>query len=292
MLFSAIEQSPQSPPIPGSRTSITQILLARFEELAVHGMITADRKRHLKQLLVRIDLSSASPFERDLRSRNWESLVESLEAARHEAMIAPAIDDELCQVISLLKATEIAWSRPIDVEVCRICAGSHKLHVRHLSFAMPDAWFYLSPADVRTRCEGDRNFLSIDRKRFFIRGILPITVNDQVINIHVWAEVEHAYFAQFIDGLLARMEQRRTMTSAPKFKGILANRLLPNATNVGESIEIDCNAFPLPKFSLTNSDAALWHAQYGTLNDELMSELFSPLAHSQSLRDGERKLRA
>lgn len=274
-----------APHNPQTQISKTDILRKRIDELAVKGMLTGERRRQLKELLVRIDLSSGSPFGQEALQTHWSSVAESLEAARRERILLPTIDEELREVVSSLRETEVSWSQPLALSNCRICGRTHQLKVKHLAFAKPDAWFYLSPADAQKRCEGNGDFLSINRQRFFIRGILPVRIADQQINIQAWAELEHHYFAQFIDALLAKAGQKTANRAELKFKGVLANRLMPTVEKDGHSIDIVCGTAQLPKFWLNNSSASLWRAQNGGMDAALMTMLFSQFAHSQSLQE-------
>jgi hypothetical protein len=264
--------------------SKTDILRRLIDKLAVQGMLTGQRRQQLRELLVRIDLSAGSPFGQELLPSHWNSVTECLEAVRQETILQPAIDEDLQEIISNLQTTEVSWGRPLDLAGCRICGRTHQLKIKHLSFGSPDAWSYLSPADVQKRCEGDGNFLSIDRQRFFIRGILPVQIANQVVNIQMWAEVEHYYFAQFIDSVLVKTGQGTAIPVERKFKGVLANRLIASGENVAESINIVCGNRSLPTFWLSNSTAPLWRAQNGRMDSELMTMLFSQFAHSQFLQ--------
>jgi hypothetical protein len=283
MLINASTPAPHSA---NAHVSKTDVLRKIVDQLAVQGMLTGQRRQQLRELLIRIDLSAGSPFGQELIPTHWNSITESLEAVRRETILAPAIDEQLKMIVSSLQTTEVSWGRPLALPGCRICGRTHQLKVKHLAFSSPDAWSYLSPADAQKRCEGDGNFLSIDRQRFFIRGILPVRIADQMINIQTWAELEHHYFAQFIDSLLVKTRQRTANPAEVKIKGVLANRLMPTGENVAESINIVCGTTSLPTFWLSNSTASLWRAQNGRMDSELMTMLFSQFAHSQFLQEG------
>ncbi len=277
--------SATQPNSPRQAPSKTDVLRKRIDELATQGIISSEKRHQLKDLLVRIDLSSASPFGQEFVPKQWDAVAETLEATRQEQILVPKVDEELRRIISVLQETEVSWNRPLNVSVCQICGLNHKLKVRKLSFARPDAWSYLSPADKESRCMGDDNFLAIDNRRFFIRGILPVRIEDQVINIQTWAEVDQKYFAQFIDTLLANVGQRQVKAFPTNYKGVLANRLLPQEENIGEAIDIACNDSLLPKLWLTDSANLLWLAQHGHMDSEATSILFSSFAHSQYLHE-------
>jgi hypothetical protein len=263
----------------------TDRLRFRLEELSASGFIPTKTRQVLQQLLMRIDLSTSSPTPIAVEACRelWISVKRHLEQVRNETILPPHVDSEFAQMVSTFCENQIARHQSLMVTPCLICGDDHKLQKRHLVMTKPDAWFYLSPADIAERCEGNENFLSIDMQRFFIRGILPFRYQEDTVEVEMWAEVRKDEFSRFIDRFLSAMKEQTVSSLVLTIKGNLANRLLHGLTDCDEAVEIVCEGDLRPVFWLSDKRIALFKGQREGLSTAMFSQMFSSFAHSQSL---------
>jgi hypothetical protein len=267
----------------------TDRLRHRLEELSASGFIPTKARQNLQQLLMRIDLSASSPVPIELCRELWVSVGNQLDALRQQSILPPHVDRELVQIVSTFCATEIANYQSLMISHCLICGEEHKLQKKNLTLTKPDAWCYLSPADIANRCEGNENFLSIDMKRFFLRGILPLRYQENALNVEMWVEVDKDEFGRFIDRFLSGLKDQSPSNQPLRLKGTLANRLLHNLNDFCESVDVVCDGDRPPTFWVTDQRKALYKAQGEGLSPDLFLQLFSSFAHSQAIL--ERKTR-
>jgi hypothetical protein len=265
--------------------SNTDRLRYRLEELSASGFIPTKARHNLQQLLMRIDLSASSPVAIELCRELWVAVGNQLEAIRQETILPPHVDRELVQIGSMFCAAEIASNQSLMITRCLICGEEHKLQKKNIALTKPDAWRYLSPSDIANRCEGNENFLSIDMKRFFIRGILPLRYQENAINVEMWVEVDKSEFGRFIDRFLSGLKDESTSNQVLRLKGTLANRMLHSLNDCDESVDVVCDGTTPPAFWVTDQRKALYKGQGEGLSPELFSQMFSSFAHSQSIQE-------
>jgi hypothetical protein len=277
-------QETSGPPPPAVPASGTERLRFRLEELAASGFIPAKTRQALQELLLRIDLSTATPLAVDARRELWILVRKYLQNLRHEnIMLPPHVDRELYHMISNYCETQITQHQSLMVTPCLICADDHKLQKKNLAFKKPDAWFYLSPTDIAERCEGNENFLSIDMRRFFIRGLLPLMYQEETVKVEMWVEVDKHEFGRFIDRFLSGLKVQSGAQQSLKLKGTLANRLLHGLNDGEYTVDIFCDGDAQPTFWLTDNGKDIYRGQKEGLSVEVFSQMFSGFAHSQSI---------
>jgi hypothetical protein len=132
--------------------------------------------------------------------------------------------------------------------ICARCGVAHPPSEMEPSFKRPDDFFY-STVQVYRKSWANRSFCVLNRRRFFVRGVLPVRVVDQkdFFNIGVWAEVDGDTF------VWARQHHRpRDFVRASLFWGRIANDMsqyLPGQS-VGARVAIRFNRHTAPSFFL------------------------------------------
>lgn len=85
--------------------------------------------------------------------------------------------------------------------LCRQCSLDHPIETLELAFRRPDAVARLTPAAREQRVQGSNDWCVLDGQRFFLRGLLPLALQDadQTYCIGVWVEIEPASFERICD---------------------------------------------------------------------------------------------
>ena len=82
------------------------------------------------------------------------------------------------------------FGAPVAV-ACSVCGKIHPVEDSELTFELPDIIYGLSQDERDKRCNIGPDVCTLDRERFFLRGLLPIPVSGRPLryNIGVWAEI-------------------------------------------------------------------------------------------------------
>lgn len=118
------------------------------------------------------------------------------------------------------------------------CAQCGKIHLRNameLSFKRPDAVVALSKEQRKAEVRESDDLCTIRADHFFVRGVLPLTVDgwDTPYRIGVWVEVERATFDRIRD-LWGAPDQHKE----PAFSATLANDIPSFPSTVGMLVEL------------------------------------------------------
>src|SRR5580704_9304970 len=142
---------------------------------------------------------------------------------------------------------------------CATCGRSHPKSEIELTFRLPDAIFVLSEAERSNRCHMSSDLHVLDRKRFFVRGLLPLPVHgrDAPYRIGIWAEVDEQTFAD-----IYHLWNESAQAECSPFLGSLANDIPTVPTTLGLPIAIHLTGPKTrPEFFLPNDDHPLGHEQ-------------------------------
>jgi hypothetical protein len=79
--------------------------------------------------------------------------------------------------------------------ICAQCGKAHPPSHMEPSFQRPDEYWNASPA-LYGKSWADNNFCVLGGRRYFVRGLLPVTIVDEqrVFCIGAWAEIDHDTF--------------------------------------------------------------------------------------------------
>jgi hypothetical protein len=243
----------------------------------------------LRNMILRIDLETATPSAKDPVTELGLFIIQSIQALRHNQILTQAVDEDLRKLVLLIQRNE---TTPEALVIhCQLCGHSHKLESTEFSFDRPDVYYYLFPyfprrTDVADRIHSARDFMAIDRARFFIRGNLHMQLqrSDEKLNLGVWAEVEHGQFAKYVDRTLSKLEGKSFKDQPLMIKGRLANRLYCYPESFNQPVEINCSSqFGLASIAITTLDSALSSKLNEGLNAVNLSLTFSSFAHNKAL---------
>jgi hypothetical protein len=109
-----------------------------------------------------------------------------------------------------------------DLIVCGTCGRSHARDEIELVFRLPDAIFTLSEDERKERCDIGTDLCALDRRRFFVRGLLPLPVHGRAVpyRIGLWAEVDEDSF-----GMIYHLWDSQDQAKCPLLSGTLSNDL-------------------------------------------------------------------
>lgn len=142
---------------------------------------------------------------------------------------------------------------------CATCGRTHPISESELSFKLPDVVFALSDNDRESRCKESPDIVSLDEKRFFVRGLLPLAVmgRERTYNVGVWAEVSVKIFER-IHELWNDSEQHQE----PRMPGTLANKLPFHPDTVGLPVAVQLTGpRSRPEFYIEATDNSLYGEQ-------------------------------
>jgi hypothetical protein len=127
--------------------------------------------------------------------------------------------------------------------------------------------------------------MSIDARRFFVRGILhlPVQPAETLIELGIWTEVEEGQFAKYMDRVLEKLNGKLTDKRPLLLKGRLANRLYCLPELFDHAVEIDCS----PKLGtesliVKSPEPGLKNKMEQGLTAEDLSSTFSRFIHEAS----------
>jgi hypothetical protein len=119
--------------------------------------------------------------------------------------------------------------------ICHECGNEHAVDELELAFVRPDDVAALSPEEIASRVQENKDLSIIDGKRFFIRGLisLPVISREPPYSIGAWVEVEQTSFERVYE-LWSEPDQE----TEPAFPARLANSIptLPETLGIGASL--------------------------------------------------------
>jgi hypothetical protein len=148
---------------------------------------------------------------------------------------------------------------------CATCGRSHAMSESELTFQLPDVIFAMSSEERAARCDINADVCALDRQRFFLRGLLPLAVNNRKLNYNlgVWAEVPEEVF-----GRIYRLWDDPAQDAEPRMPGSLANKLPYHPDTVGLGISIQLTGpESRPEFYVNAVEHSLYAEQSGGINE-------------------------
>ncbi len=102
---------------------------------------------------------------------------------------------------------------------CSHCGEPASSHQLERSFGLPDAVFALKGEERVRRAGGSTDLYVLDKKQFFIRGVLylPVTDSERKFGIGFWAEVDRDVAVWYAD------HYEEDLAAEQKAAGLLAN---------------------------------------------------------------------
>jgi hypothetical protein len=190
------------------------------------------------------------------------------EAERSEAARAPGQAPPVCPAIALLPPTperSPTFLRIAQKVLRSVSIASHRrvrasrLAREDLQFELPDVLLSLLPAERGSRCTVSHDLCTLDGKRIFLLGVLPLPVRGArpPYCLRLWAEVEPSALKQ-AQGWYAEGPAQH-----PPLPGELANRvpLVPTTTGLPVDIHFKDKG-ERPTFMLRESEHPLSAEQH------------------------------
>jgi hypothetical protein len=140
---------------------------------------------------------------------------------------------------------------------CPCCGKEVEPHQMDVAFGLPDAVFALSEEQRAARASMHSDLCSLDDRRYFIRGVVYVPVQQLGIDFGwgVWAEVSADTFRRY------RELYDQDGSSEPPAAGILANTP-PGYAAIEQALEIHFGpADQRPLFKPTASDSEFYREQ-------------------------------
>ena len=102
---------------------------------------------------------------------------------------------------------------------CSHCGEAASSHQLDRAFGLPDVVFAMKGEERTKRAQGDTDIVVVDKKWFYIRGVVFLAVKDaeRKFGIGFWAEVNRDVAIWYAD------HYAEDNTAAPQSKGRLAN---------------------------------------------------------------------
>ena len=102
---------------------------------------------------------------------------------------------------------------------CSCCDKMLPANQMELTFGLPDEIFALSEKEKEGRTEGSTDLYVLDENRFFVRGLIPLPVeNQEDYCLGAWAEVSKKDFDR-----IEELWEVDIRTEEPSIKATLAN---------------------------------------------------------------------
>ena len=153
---------------------------------------------------------------------------------------------------------------------CSICGEVHPRSDIEVTFKRPDPILELEEEERSERCVEGEDLCSIDDRRFFVRGVLPIPVRGRELayNWGVWAEVDEESFQRILD-----LWSDEGQASEPPMRGALANDIPLYEATAGLPLKVHLTGpTTRPAFHLEESDNPLWKDQQDGIDERRVDE--------------------
>jgi hypothetical protein len=124
-----------------------------------------------------------------------------------------------------------------------------------MRFVLPDPIAELGPQEISKRCRVTVDLCDMDDKRFFVRGLIPLTIQEKErpYCISAWAEVSWPSFQTILKNW-----GDPNQANCDPIPGLLANTVPPHDGTVGLKLNVRfTGAEVLPTFDLTACDHPL-----------------------------------
>ncbi len=119
--------------------------------------------------------------------------------------------------------------------ICHQCGKEHSIDEMELSFRRPDDAANLTPEERERTVKENNDLCIISGKRFFIRGVLPLTIEarERAYNIGLWVEVEQSAYDR-VNELWIDPEQNKE----PPFAALIGNSIPTLPETIGVSVKL------------------------------------------------------
>ena len=146
--------------------------------------------------------------------------------------------------------------------VCGICGQEHPGLPRDFAFGLPDEVYALSYLERYQRSRSNADLCTLDEKRFFIRGVLPIpfVASNEEFVWGLWAEVGRQQHDLYVAGFHDDLSDNR------RFRARLANTIPAYDESRGLVVEVQfqpANDRPSFHFPPGASGALAWEQRDG-----------------------------
>jgi hypothetical protein len=134
--------------------------------------------------------------------------------------------------------------------ICGTCGREHSGLPMDYAFGLPDEVFALGYLDRYRRSRSNSDFSTLDERRFFIRGVLPLPLvaSEEEFVWGLWAEVSRDQHDLYFAGFHADLSDN------PPFEAHLANEI-PGYGCLGLRIDVQfLSGNDRPAFSLAHRD--------------------------------------
>lgn len=120
---------------------------------------------------------------------------------------------------------------------CAFCGEDHPIDSLELSYRRPDDAASLAEDERSERVQENADLCIIDGKRFFVRGVLPLPVEEceRPYNLGVWVEVSQPDFER-----IYALWDEPNQVNEPRFSAVLANNIdgLPPTVRLAAELEL------------------------------------------------------
>jgi hypothetical protein len=153
-----------------------------------------------------------------------------------------------------------------DEVICSVCGKTHSPDASELSFDLPDEIFEFSEEERTQRCTISDDVCTVDRERFFIRGLLPMRVDGrtQVYRIGMWAEVSVEVYRR-----IYQLWSDPHQADEPHLPGAVANQL-PLQTQNMRALPISIKLIgqkSRPEFFVQSQEHSLYREQMNGIDE-------------------------
>jgi hypothetical protein len=137
-------------------------------------------------------------------------------------------------------------------------------------FRRPDPLLQLREEERDERCVETSDLCTLDDRRFFVRGVLPIPVQGREVpyNWGIWAEVDAESFQRILD-----LWSDENQASEPPLRGALANDIPLFGITAGLSLQVFLTGPQTrPRFQLDESPHPLCKEQRQGIDEHRAAE--------------------
>lgn len=153
---------------------------------------------------------------------------------------------------------------------CSVCGEVHSRSEIEVTFKLPDPLLEIGEEEWDTRCVETSDLCSLDDRRFFVRGVLPIPVHgrDVAYSWGVWAEVDEESFQRIVD-----LWPDEDQAAEPPMRGTLANDIPLFGTTAGLPLQVFLTGPETrPRFQLDESPHPLRREQQDGIDEHRAAE--------------------
>ena len=131
---------------------------------------------------------------------------------------------------------------------CATCGEWHDVDRMEVAFSSPDAYLAIPKEERDSRVKLNADFCSIDDRRFFVRGVIPVPVpaRDRDYCWGVWAEVNEADFRAIVETWNAK-----DVSGLEPIHGIVANAVPEYEGALGLKLQLHLKADSRPFMYVT-----------------------------------------